>query len=33
VEQRHAAAADPAALRSMATMGRSFAAFPEDGML
>jgi 4,5:9,10-diseco-3-hydroxy-5,9,17-trioxoandrosta-1(10),2-diene-4-oate hydrolase len=33
VEQRYAAAADPAALRSMATMGRSFAAFPEDGML
>jgi 4,5:9,10-diseco-3-hydroxy-5,9,17-trioxoandrosta-1(10),2-diene-4-oate hydrolase len=33
VEERFAAAADPAALKSMAAMGRSFAAAPEEGML
>jgi 4,5:9,10-diseco-3-hydroxy-5,9,17-trioxoandrosta-1(10),2-diene-4-oate hydrolase len=33
VEERFAAAADPAALKAMAAMGRAFAAAPEDGML
>ncbi|MBO0873169.1 MAG: alpha/beta fold hydrolase [Pseudonocardia sp.] len=33
VEERFAAAADPAALKSMAAMGRAFAAAPEEGML
>jgi 4,5:9,10-diseco-3-hydroxy-5,9,17-trioxoandrosta-1(10),2-diene-4-oate hydrolase len=33
VEERFAAAADPAALKAMAAMGRSFAVAPEEGML
>jgi 4,5:9,10-diseco-3-hydroxy-5,9,17-trioxoandrosta-1(10),2-diene-4-oate hydrolase len=33
VEERYAAASDPAALRAMAAMGRAFGVTPEDGML
>ncbi|GAA5169425.1 alpha/beta fold hydrolase [Pseudonocardia eucalypti] len=33
VEERYAAASDPNALRAMAALGKSFADFPEDGML
>jgi 4,5:9,10-diseco-3-hydroxy-5,9,17-trioxoandrosta-1(10),2-diene-4-oate hydrolase len=33
VEERFAAASDPAALAAMGVMGRMFGAFPEDGML
>jgi 4,5:9,10-diseco-3-hydroxy-5,9,17-trioxoandrosta-1(10),2-diene-4-oate hydrolase len=33
VEERYASASNPAAQRAMAAMGRSFAGFPEDGML
>lgn len=33
VEERFAAASDPNALRAMAALGKSFADFPEDGML
>jgi 4,5:9,10-diseco-3-hydroxy-5,9,17-trioxoandrosta-1(10),2-diene-4-oate hydrolase len=33
VEERFAAASDPDALRAMASMGASFAADPEEGML
>jgi 4,5:9,10-diseco-3-hydroxy-5,9,17-trioxoandrosta-1(10),2-diene-4-oate hydrolase len=33
VEERFAAASDPAALAAMGVMGRMFAAAPEDGML
>lgn len=33
VEERFASASNPGALRAMAAMGRSFAAFGEDGML